>query len=225
MSFAARVLEGCTLNIMTTLANRKSVMTLYTDIGDPLGHSVRLVLKEKDINANVQFVQVGERPDVLNDLNPYEATLTLVDRDLVLYDAQSMMEYLDERYPHPPLMPVDPVSRANNRQFRYRIVRDLYQLVADVMGDNEIAAASAKKLLKDDLMAICPVFSQYAYFMSDEFSLVDICLAPVLWRLPSLELKLGMPAKPLLTYADKVFEREAFQESLSGDEKQLRSSK
>ncbi len=209
---------------MTTLANRKSVMTLYTDTGDPLGHSVRLVLKEKEINANVEFVVNGMRPDVLNDLNPYETTLTLVDRDLVLYDAQSMMEYLDERYPHPPLMPVDPVSRANNRQFRYRIIRDLYQFVSDVLSDNEIAAASAKKLLKDDLMAICPVFSQYGYFMSDEFSLVDICLAPVLWRLPSLDLKLGMPAKPLLAYADKIFERDAFRESLSEYEKELRPS-
>lgn len=135
-----------------------------------------------------------------------------------------MMEYLDERYPHPPLMPVDPVSRANNRQFRYRIIRDLYQFVSDVLSDNEIAAASAKKLLKDDLMAICPVFSQYGYFMSDEFSLVDICLAPVLWRLPSLDLKLGMPAKPLLAYADKIFERDAFRESLSEYEKELRPS-
>ena len=207
------------------IVTKRSAMTLFSDPRDQYSHRVRLVLAEKGVTVDVVDIIAGKEPEDLAELNPYSTLPTLADRDLALYEANVIMEYLDERYPHPPLMPVDPVSRANNRQFRYRIVRDLYQLVADVMGDNEIAAASAKKLLKDDLMAICPVFSQYAYFMSDEFSLVDICLAPVLWRLPSLELKLGMPAKPLLTYADKVFEREAFQESLSEDEKQLRSSK
>lgn len=207
---------------MTALANRRSVMTLYADAADPLGHSVRLVLTEKDINVEIVFVTEETRPDDLNDLNPYHNLLTLIDRDLVLYDAQIMMEYLDERYPHPPLMPVDPVARANNRQFRYRIVRDLYALASDLEGSNEIAAANARKLLRDNLLAIAPVFSQFSYFMSDEFSLVDLCMSPLLWRLPRYGVKLGNPAKPLMKYADRLFDRRAFQISLSPIEQEIR---
>ena len=207
---------------MTAAANRRSVMTLYADAADPLGHSVRLVLTEKDINAEVQFIDEDTKPEDLNDFNPYHNLLTLIDRDLVLYDAQIMMEYLDERYPHPPLMPVDPVARANNRQFRYRIVRDLYSLAAELDGDNEIAAATARKLLRDKLMSIAPVFVQFAFFMSEEFSLVDLCMAPLLWRLPRYGIKLTPPAKPLLKYADKLFDRRAFQISLSPVEQDIR---
>lgn len=207
---------------MTGLSNRRSVMTLYADASDPLGHSVRLVLREKDINSNVVLVPDGTRPEILNDFNPYETTLTLVDRDLVLYDSHTILEYLDERYPHPPLMPVDPVARANNRQFRYRIVRDLYKFARDIVGANEVAAATARKAMRDDLMAICPLFLQHAYFMSDEFSLVDICLAPILWRLPSYGIKLGSPGKSLSNYADVIFSRNAFQESLAETDKIFR---
>ncbi len=207
---------------MTALANRRSVMTLYADAADPLGHSVRLVLMEKDINVEIHFIDEDSKPEDLNDLNPYHNLLTLIDRDLVLYDAQIMMEYLDERYPHPPLMPVDPVSRANNRQFRYRIVRDLYSLATDLEGDNEIAAANARKNMRDNLMAISPVFSQFPFFMSAEFSLVDLCMAPLLWRLPRYGVKLAPQAKPLLKYADKLFDRRAFQVSLSPVEQEIR---
>lgn len=207
---------------MTALANRRSIMTLYADAADPIGHGVRLVLKEKDINVEVHFIDDDSKPEDLNDLNPYDSLLTLIDRDLVLYDAQIMMEYLDERYPHPPLMPVDPVSRANNRQFRYRIVRDLFSLSSALEGDNEIAAANARKTLRDNLTALAPLFSQYPFFMSDEFSLVDLCMAPLLWRLPHYGVKLGAPAKPLVKYSDKLFDRPAFQVSLSPVEQEMR---
>jgi RNA polymerase-associated protein len=179
-------------------------------------------LMEKDINVEIHFIDEDSKPEDLNDLNPYHNLLTLIDRDLVLYDAQIMMEYLDERYPHPPLMPVDPVSRANNRQFRYRIVRDLYSLATDLEGDNEIAAANARKNMRDNLMAISPVFGQFPYFMSAEFSLVDLCMAPLLWRLPRYGVKLSPQAKPLLKYADKLFDRRAFQISLSPVEQEIR---
>ncbi len=129
---------------MTGLANRRSVMTLYCDAADPIGHGVRIVLAEKDINVDINYVDEENRPEDLNDLNPYDSILTLIDRELVIYDAQIMMEYLDERYPHPPLMPVDPVSRATNRQFRYRVIRDLYGILEDMVSANEIAAACAK---------------------------------------------------------------------------------
>lgn len=207
---------------MTALANRRSVMTLYADAADPQGHSVRLVLTEKDINVEIQYIDDEHKPDDLHDLNPYGGLLTLIDRELVLYDAQIMLEYLDERYPHPPLMPVDPVARANNRQLRYRITRDLHSLAIDLEGDNEIAAAAARKHLRDNLTAIAPLFAQFAYFMSDEFSLVDLCMAPLLWRLPHYGVKLGPSAKPLMKYADRLFDRPAFHLSLSPMEQEIR---
>ena len=147
--------------------------------------------------------------------------LTLIDRDLVLYDEQIIMEYLDERFPHPPLMPVDPVSRANNRQLRYRVLRDLYSLVNDLSSDNEIAAANARKELRDNLTAIAPAFLQKPYFMSDEYSLVDCCLAPLLWRLDNYGIKLPVSAKTISEYADRLFERDAFKTSLSERESEM----
>ena len=144
---------------MASISNRRSVMVLYSDTTGPIGHCVRIVLAEKDINVEIHFIEGDERPDDLAELNPYHSVLTLIDRELVLYDEQIIMEYLDERFPHPPLMPVDPVSRANNRQLRYRIMRDLYSLVDDLGGENEIAAANARKELRDNLTAIAPAFS------------------------------------------------------------------
>ena len=150
-------------------------MSLYVDEKDLDGHSVRLVLKEKDITADIIFVDEGNKPEDLDFLNPYGGVLTLVDRDLVLYQAQIIMEYLDERYPHPPLMPVDPVSRATNRQFRYRITRDLFSLSLKAESEEAEVALDAKNQIKDNLQALTPIFEQYKYFMSDEYSLVDMC--------------------------------------------------
>ena len=208
---------------MTGLANRRSVMTLYCDAADPIGHGVRIVLAEKDINVDINYVDDENRPEDLNDLNPYDSILTLIDRELVIYDAQIMMEYLDERYPHPPLMPVDPVSRATNRQFRYRVIRDLYSILEDLASANEIAAANARKTIRDNLLAIAPIFSQHEYFMSDEYSLVDCCLSPLLWRLQFYGVKLTAPAKPILKYAERIFARDGFQASLSPFEREVSS--
>lgn len=208
---------------MSVLTNRRSVMTLYSDERDPIGHSVRIVLREKDINVDVVYVDDDTRPEDLNDLNPYDSVLTLVDRDLVVYDAQIMMEYLDERYPHPPLMPVDPVSRANNRQFRYRVTRDLFDAVPDLMGDDATKAAEARKRIRDNLLAIAPIFAHKPYFMSDEFSLVDCCFAPLLWRLSAYDIKLGPQGKPIVKYAETLFARDGFLSSLSPAERDMRS--
>ncbi|MBI4694582.1 MAG: glutathione S-transferase N-terminal domain-containing protein [Gammaproteobacteria bacterium] len=206
---------------MTALANRRSIMTLYADATDPVGHAVRLVLAEKDINVEIQFVNHETKPEDLNDLNPYHEILTLIDRDLVLYDPQIMLEYLDERYPHPPLMPVDPVSRANNRQLRYRVTRDLYAAVDDIVGDDAAAASNARRVIRDNLMAIAPIFSRHTYFLTEEYSLVECCFAPLLWRLDHYGIKLTPQAKPLMRYADQLFAREAFRTCLSPFEKTL----
>lgn len=207
---------------MASVANRRSVMVLYSDSTSPIGHCVRIVLAEKDINVEINYVHEGdELPEEVIELNPYNSVLTLIDRDLVLYEAQIMMEYLDERFPHPPLMPVDPVSRANNRQLRYRVMRDLYGSVDEIRGNNEIAAANAKKHIRDHLTSIASVFSQTPYFMSEEYSLVDCCMAPLLWRLDMYGIKLPASAKPLYQYAQRLFERNAFKASLSDQEREL----
>ena len=207
---------------MATIANRRSVMTLYADQKDLQGHSVRLVLKEKEISVEIQYVDDENKPEDLNTLNPYGKLLTLIDRDLVLYDSQIIMEYLDERYPHPPLMPVDPVARAANRQLRYRIARDLFTLAADIDNGSEITIEKSKKLLKDNLLVLVPIFEQFKYFMSDEFSLVDLCMATILWRIDHWQIRLGSAAKPLVKYGELIFERESFQGSLSVFEKEMR---
>ena len=209
---------------MAGMANRRSLMVLYSDKVSPIGHAVRIVLAEKDVNVEINYIEDNDRPEILNDLNPYNSILTLIDRDLVLYNAQIIMEYLDERFPHPPLMPVDPVSRASKRQLRYRVMTDLYSVLDELDGDNEIAAANAKKILRDNLTAIAPAFSQTPYFMSEDYTLVDCCLAPLMWRLTQYGIKLPISGKPLQQYADRLFERQAFNTSLSAVEKEYHAA-
>ncbi|MEM7251747.1 MAG: glutathione S-transferase N-terminal domain-containing protein [Pseudomonadota bacterium] len=209
---------------MALLANRRSVMSLYSDATDPSSHAVRFVLAEKAINVEIHYVTEDDRPEDLNDLNPYSEILTLVDRELVLYEAQIIMEYLDERFPHPPMMPVDPVARANSRLYRYRINKDIYGLVEAIEGDDAKVGDGAKKSLKDQLTAIAPIFQQMQFFMAEDYSLVDCYLAPILWRLPHYGIKLPAQAKALQQYADRIFEREAFEASLTEAEKEMRGA-
>ena len=204
------------------LANRRSVMSLYSDPTEPASHAVRFVLAEKAINVEIHSVTLENKPEDLNDLNPYNGILTLVDRELVLYEAQIIMEYLDERFPHPPLMPVDPVARACNRLYRYRLQRDFYALVDDVERGDKSASNAARKNLRDHLSALAPIFAQKRFFMSDEYSLVDCYLAPILWRLPAYGVRLPTHAKALQTFADRIFERDAFAQSLTEAEHELR---
>jgi len=202
------------------MANRRSIMVLYSDQTTPIGHAVRIVLAEKDINVEINYVD-GVRPEELNELNPYGTILTLIDRDLVLYEAQIIMEYLDERFPHPPLLPVDPVTRAINRQFRYRVMRDLYVLIDDIEHGSDSAAAAARKTMRDNLTALTPMFTQKPYFLSDEYSLVDCCMAPLIWRLHFWGIKLPASTKALVKYGERLFSRTAFKDSLSIHEKEL----
>lgn len=205
---------------MASVVNQRSVMILYSDSSDPIGHAVRIVLAEKDVSVEINYIDGDHRPEELNDLNPYNSVLTMLDRELVLYDAQIIMEYLDERFPHPPLMPVDPVNRARNRQLRYRVMRDLYAAVDELDSVNEIAAANAKKVLRDNLTAIAPAFSQLPYFMSEDYSLVDCCMAPLLWRLDEYGMKMPASAKSLQKYAARLFDRPGFKTSLSAVEEE-----
>ncbi len=207
---------------MGTVATRRPVMTLYSEVDCPLSHRVRIVLEEKSITADVISVDKNNLPEDLIDLNPYSSVPTLVDRDLVLYNSQIIVEYLDERYPHPPLMPVDPVSRARSRMMLHRIELDWYSLLGDLTGSNNVRAVAARKTIQDGLTLIAPIFVKKSYFMSDDFSLIDCSLAPLLWRLPHYGIKLPAQTKPVQEYADRLFAREAFQASLTEAEKELR---
>src|SRR6185503_9603239 len=173
---------------MTVIANRRSVMTLFSKPADPWSHRTRIVLAEKSITIDIVDVDDGNLPEDLLDLNPYNSVPTLVDRDLVLYDSRVIMEYLDERFPHPPLMPVDPVTRAQFRLALYRIERDWYTLLAQIDAeDDKKHLPKLRKVLADTIVQGVDLFKVKPYFMSDEFSLVDATIAPVLWRLPYYE--------------------------------------
>jgi len=206
---------------MAVIANRRSVMTLYSDASCPQSHRVRIVLAEKGMTVEIVNIDPDNLPEDLIDLNPYQSVPTLLDRELVLYDPQVITEYLDERFPHPPLMPVDPVSRARSRLALYRIKKDWYSLIGDLESGVEKTAAKARKTLRDSLAASVEVFNAKPYFLSDEFSLVDATIAPILWRLQRYRIDLPTQAKPVLEYAERMFARESFKASLTEAEKEM----
>jgi RNA polymerase-associated protein len=206
---------------MAQVTNRRLAMTLFSSDDCARCHAVRIVLAEKGINFDIQKVSENEVPEDLHDLNPYGEVPTLVDRDLVLYNYQVIMEYLDERFPHPPLMPVDPVSRGRVRLMLHRIERDWYRLADKVMLSND---DNARKELRDGLLSSVPIFDSKPFFMSDELSLIDCAIAPLLWRLPILGIQLPNAAKPLFKYAESMFARSGFKLSLTESEKEMRAA-
>jgi len=206
---------------MTQLTNRRSIMTLFSDGNDLLSHRVRMVLAEKGINHEIVNVDPDNLPEDLIDLNPYNSAPTLVDRDLVLYDAQLIMEYLDERFPHPPLMPVDPVNRAKLKMLLIRIKNDWDPLVEKLIGKTEKQGVKQRKELRESLTTIAPVFEQKPFFMSEDFTLVDCAIAPILWRLNEMCIELPESAIAVSQYAQRLFQRESFQESLSDIEEDM----
>ncbi len=205
-------------------ATRRSVMTLYSGNSDMHSHRVRIVLAEKDVAVDVLSVSPNQLPEDLVDLNPYNTLPTLVDRDLVLYQSNIIMEYLDERFPHPPLLPVYPVARAKSRLMMYRIEQDWYSLVQRIEGTNKKEADAARKELQESLIRLAPVFGDSPYFLSDELTLVDCCIAPLLWRLPTLGISIPPRSKAILTYAKRLFKRESFQSSLTESERELKAT-
>lgn len=199
-------------------------LTCYSDPADHYCHRVRLVLAEKNVVVDIQDIDTGRCPPKLAEVNPYGSVPTLVDRDLALYESTVIMEYLDERYPHPPLMPVYPVARANSRLLVHRIQRDWCSLVDRILDSRQKDAdrALARKELRESLSGVSPLFAEKPFFLSDDMSLVDCCLLPVLWRLPVLGIELPRPARPLLEYMERSFARDAFQASLSSVERDMR---
>ncbi|GAB4254510.1 MAG: stringent starvation protein SspA [Methylomicrobium sp.] len=180
-----------------------------------------MVLHEKGITADIEYYDVNQPPEELLELNPTGTTPTLIERDLVLYDARIIMEYLDERFPHPPLHQMDPVSRAKARMIIKRIDQEWYELMNEIVHSGEKKSARAKKLLKESLLSAAPVFESRPFFMSDEFSLIDCVMAPFLWRLPILGIETGSAGDALKNYANRLFRRPAFAASLSSAEKEM----
>ena len=202
---------------------RRSVMTLYSAPTDPWSHRTRLVLAEKGIAIELVDVDMAKLPEDLLDLNPYHSVPTLVDRDLVLYDSRVIIEYLDERFPHPPLMPIDPVTRAQFRVALYRVERDWYALARDIEADPEgKVAAHSRKVLGEAISASAEVFKAKPFFLSDEFSLVDASIAPILWRLQAYQIELPLQAQPIVKYMNAIFSRPSFRSCLTHAERGMR---
>lgn len=208
---------------MAVVANRRSVMTLYSRPTDIHSHRARLVLAEKNINIEISNIPGPDLPEDLMDLNPYHSVPTLIDRDLTLYDSRVIVEYLDERFPHPPLMPVDPVTRAQFRLALFRIETDWYSIAeeAENSSDGKLGTKS-RKMLRESILQSAELFGARPYFLSEEFSLVDCTIAPLLWRLPVYGVDLGADTEAIDAYMNRVFARRSFQESLTELEQEMR---
>jgi RNA polymerase-associated protein len=197
-------------------------MTLFSAPDEPHSHRTRIVLAEKGVEIDIINVVPGRYPEDLLDLNPYHSLPTLVDRDLTLYDSRVIIEYLDERFPHPPLMPVDPIQRAQFRLALYRIERDWYRLAQEIDQDRDKQHVEEhRKQLRDAVLQSSDLFKIKPYFLSDDFSLVDASIAPILWRLRHYGTELPPQAQPLLKYAQTIFARPSFRNSLSDVELEM----
>ena len=206
---------------MVQSARSRTVLTLYTTADDIQCHRARLLLAAKGVSYERVMVEPGKPPEDLVDLNPYATTPTLVDRDLTLYDTAVVCEYLDERYPHPPLMPIDPLSRARLRLAAVRIERDWLPEV-DVIRAGGRPADAARKRLREHLLASLPLFKASRFFLNPEMSLADCLVAPVVWRLPWLGVELGREGKPILDYGERLFHSQGYARSLTAEEKAMR---
>ncbi len=197
-------------------------MALYSAEASLDCHRVRFVLAEKGINVDIVNVSADESAAAdMAELSPYNRAPTLVDRDLVLYDAGVINDYLDERYPHPPLMPVDPVSRAQLRLVHYRVLKDWFSLASEIESSTGKKAEQAAKQLKEGIIAANDLFRVSEYVLSDELSLVDCTLGPLMWRLSHYGVRLGKPGASVEAYAHRIFSRESFKSSLTQAEREL----
>jgi stringent starvation protein A len=205
-------------------ANKRSVMTLYSG-SDIYSQGVRFVLELKGITYDTIDIDTSPKyKDELAEYNPYCSVPTLTDRDLVAYKSDIIVEYLDERFPHPPLQPVYPVAKARSRIMIYRINRDWYTEVNKINDPNstEDIKRAARTRLTNSITAVTPVFSEMKYFLSEELSLIDCRIVPLLWRLPSLGITLPPQAAAINEYAERMFALPAFQSSLTDIERTLR---
>ena len=199
----------------------RNALTLYTTVDDIQCHRARLVLAAKAVSYERVLVDRADPPQDLIDLNPYGSTPTLIDRDLTLFDTAVVCEYIDERYPHPPLMPIDPQSRARLRVAAVRIEKDWLPEIATIRTGGRPADA-ARTRLREQLLSTVPLFKASNFFLNTEMSLADCLVAPVVWRLPWLGVELGREGKPIVDYGERLFHSQGFARSMTDDEKAMR---
>ena len=197
-------------------------MTLYSGTTDPYSHRCRCVLFEKGMDFQVIDVDVFNKPEDLAVMNPYNKVPVLVERDLILYEANIINEYIDERFPHPQLMPPDPVMRARARLFLHRFEQELFCHLEGLESGVAKTAEKARQAVKANLTQIAPVFAKQKFMLGDEFSMLDVAIAPLLWRLDHFGIQLEKEAAPLMKYAERLFSRPAFSEAMTPSEKAMR---
>jgi RNA polymerase-associated protein len=197
------------------------MMTLYSGTTCPFSQRCRIVLFEKGMDFQIHDVDIFNKPEDLALMNPYNRVPVLVDRDLILYESNIINEYIDDRFPHPQLMPADPVMRARARLFLYRFEQELFSHIEPVE-KNHKSAEKSRVVIRDNLVQIAPVFARQKFMLGEEFSMLDVAIAPLLWRLDHYNIVLPKQAAPLMKYAERIFTRPAFIEALTPSEKVMR---
>jgi RNA polymerase-associated protein len=198
------------------------MMTLYSGTTCPFSQRCRNVLYEKGMDFQIVDVDLHNKPEDLAVMNPYNQVPVLVERDLILYESNIINEYIDDRFPHPQLMPADPVMRARARLFLYRFEHEMFSHVETLEKGNQRSADKSRAAIRDNLAQIAPVFAKQKYMLGDEFSMLDVAIVPLLWRLDYYDIQLAKQAAPLMKYAERLFSRPAFIDSLTASEKVMR---
>ena len=198
------------------------MMVLYSGTTCPFSHRCRFTLFEKGMDFEIRDVDLYSKPEDINVMNPYGQVPILVERDLILYESNIINEYIDERFPHPQLMPADPVMRARARLFLHRFEKELFCHIDALEGNNQKNAEKARNQVRDALLQIAPVFTKHKYMLGDEYSMLDVAITPLLWRLDYYGVTMPKPAAPLLKYAERLFARPAFSEALTSAERGMR---
>ena len=198
------------------------MMTLYSGTTCPFSQRCRIVLYEKGMDFQITDVDLFNKPEDLAVMNPYNRVPVLVERDLVLYESNIINEYIDDRFPHPQLMPADPVMRARARLFLYRFENELFCHVDTLEKGNPKTIDKARQIIRDNLTVIAPVFAKQKYMLGEEFSMLDVAIAPLLWRLEHYGIELPRQAAPLAKYAERLFSRPAFIDAMTPSEKVMR---
>ena len=198
------------------------MMQLYSGTTCPFSHRCRFVLYEKGMDFQVIDVDLYNKPEDIAVMNPYNRLPVLVERDLILYESNIINEYIDERFPHPQLMPADPVMRARARLFLHRFEKELFVHIDAFESGNQKQVDKARNLVRDALMQIAPVFTKHKHMLGEEYSMLDVAITPLLWRLDYYGIQMPKQAAPLLKYAERLFARPAFSEALTSAERGMR---
>ncbi|MDE2342392.1 MAG: glutathione S-transferase N-terminal domain-containing protein [Betaproteobacteria bacterium] len=198
------------------------MMTLYSGTTCPFSQRCRIVLFEKGMDFQIIDIDLFNMPEDIGVMNPYNRVPILVERDLILYESNIINEYIDERFPHPQLMPADPVMRARARLFLFRFEAELFSQVSILETGNAKLAEKARTLIRENLVQIAPVFVKQKFMLGEEFSMLDVAIAPLLWRLDHYQISMPKQAAPLLKYAERLFSRQAFIDSMTPSEKAMR---